>query len=239
MKNIVGKDLMGQAIRDYHDGNLKTKLETETDISELDDFPVDYLFRDFGDMNVLEQKALMRAKGRVLDIGCGAGSHSLYLQNVKHLNVTAIDQSPFSIEVAKARGLKDAVCTSLLEFDHEPFESILLLMNGTGIFQRLDLIDVYLKKLNDLLLPNGEIFVDSNDILYMYDQDEDGGIIIPANGKYYGELEFITHYNNEIELFPWLYLDFKTLRNAASANGFLAEIVLEDGPAYLARLTKI
>ncbi|WP_068595253.1 class I SAM-dependent methyltransferase [Vaginella massiliensis] len=239
MNTLLGKDLMGKAISDYYHNQLKGKLETETNISELDDFPIEYLFRDFGEMNDLEQNALMRAKGRVLDVGCGAGSHSLYLQDVKHLDVTALDKSPLAIEIAKARGVKNAICTDLLFLEETPFDTILLLMNGTGIFQNLDKIDEYLQKLHTLLVENGEILIDSNDIAYMYDRDEDGGILIPANGRYYGEVEFITHYNHEIEVFPWLYLDFNTLHHAARANGFLSEIVIEDGPAYLAKLTKI
>jgi 2-polyprenyl-3-methyl-5-hydroxy-6-metoxy-1,4-benzoquinol methylase len=55
---------------------------------------------------MIEQKALKLSKGKVLDIGAGAGSHSLYLQNERNLDVTALDISPKSIEVCKLRGIK-------------------------------------------------------------------------------------------------------------------------------------
>ena len=74
------KDLMGRAIWDYYHNDNPEDLQTETSISELDELPVDYLFRDFDEMNKIEQKALKLAIGKVLDIGAGAGSHSLYLQ---------------------------------------------------------------------------------------------------------------------------------------------------------------
>jgi len=71
------KDLMGRAIWDYYHKENPEDLQTETSISELDELPVEYLFRDFDEMNKIEQKALKLANGKVLDIGAGAGSHSL------------------------------------------------------------------------------------------------------------------------------------------------------------------
>jgi ubiquinone/menaquinone biosynthesis C-methylase UbiE len=232
------KDLMGCAIWDYFKNENPEDLQTETSISELDELPVVYLFRDFEEMNKIEQKALKLAQGKVLDIGAGAGSHSLYLQNERNLDVTALDISPKAIEVCQLRGIQKAVAQNMLEFSGETFDTILLLMNGTGIFQSLNVIDVYLQKLHSLLNKNGQILIDSTDILYMFDTDEDGGVLIPANG-YYGELDYIVHYKGESEdPIKWLYLDFNTLQNAAENNGFKIEMILQDEDSYLARLTK-
>ena len=231
------KDLMGRAIWDYYYQENSEDLQTETSISELDDLPVSYLFRDYQEMNALEKKALDLSFGKVLDVGSGAGSHSLYLQNERKLEVTALDISPKSIEVCKARGVKNAICEDLLQFSEKDFDTILLLMNGTGIFQSLEHIDQYLQKLKSLVAENGQILIDSTDILYMYDQDEDGGVLVPAKG-YYGELDYYLHYKGESELpMKWLYLDFDTLENAAIANGFKIQKIetLED--SYLAQLT--
>lgn len=232
------KDLMGRAIWDFYHKENPEDLQTETSISELDELPVEYLFRDFEEMNRIEQKALKLAKGKVLDIGAGAGSHSLYLQNEKNLDVTALDISPKAIEVCQLRGIKNAVAENMLTFSGENYDAILLLMNGTGIFQSLNVIDIYLKKLNDLLSKNGQILIDSTDILYMFDEDEDGGYFIPAEG-YYGELDYVVHYKGESEdPIKWLYLDFNTLQNAAENNGFKTEMILQDEDSYLAKLTK-
>lgn len=232
------KDLMGQAIWDYFQNENAEDLQTETSISELDELPVEYLFRDFDDMNDVEQKALKLSQGKTLDIGAGAGSHSLYLQNERNLDVLALDISPKSIEVCQLRGIKKTIAQNMLEFSGETFDTILLLMNGTGIFQSLNVIDIYLKKLHSLLNKNGQILIDSTDILYMFDKDEDGGVLIPAGG-YYGELDYIVHYKNESEdPIKWLYLDFNTLKNAAENNGFNIEKVLQDEDSYLAKLTK-
>lgn len=231
------KDLMGRAIWDYYYQENPEDLQTETSISELDDLPVSYLFRDYQEMNALEKKALDLSFGKVLDVGSGAGSHSLYLQNERKLEVTALDISPKSIEVCKARGVKNAICEDLLQFSEKNFDTVLLLMNGTGIFQSLEHIDQYLQKLKSLVAENGQILLDSTDILYMYDQDEDGGVLVPATG-YYGELDYYLHYKGESELpMKWLYLDFDTLENAAIANGFKIQKIEQLEDSYLAQLT--
>ena len=231
------KDLMGRAIWDYYYQENPEDLQTETSISELDDLPVSYLFRDYQEMNALEKKALDLSFGKVLDVGSGAGSHSLYLQNERKLEVTALDISPKSIEICKARGVKNAICEDLLQFSEKDFDTILLLMNGTGIFQSLEHIDQYLQKLKSLVAENGQILIDSTDILYMYDQDEDGGVLVPATG-YYGELDYYLHYKGESELpMKWLYLDFNTLENAAIANGFKIQKIKQLEDSYLAKIT--
>ena len=231
------KDLIGRAIWDYYYQENSEDLQTETSISELDDLPVSYLFRDYQEMNALEKKALDSSFGKVLDVGSGAGSHSLYLQNERKLEVTALDISPKSIEVCKARGVKNAICEDLLQFSEKNFDTVLLLMNGTGIFQSLEHIDQYLQKLKSLVAENGQILIDSTDILYMYDQDEDGGVLVPATG-YYGELDHYLHYKGESELpMKWLYLDFDTLENAAIANGFKIQKIEQLEDSYLAQLT--
>ena len=231
------KDLMGRAIWDYYYQENPEDLQTETSISELDDWQVSYLFRNYQEMNALEKKALDLSFGKVLDVGSGAGSHSLYLQNERKLEVTALDISPKSIEICKARGVKNAICEDLLQFSEKNFDTILLLMNGTGIFQSLEHIDQYLQKLKSLVAENGQILIDSTDILYMYDQDEDGGVLVPATG-YYGELDYYLHYKGESELpMKWLYLDFDTLENAAFANGFKIQKIEQLEDSYLAQLT--
>ena len=231
------KDLMGRAIWDYYYQENSEDLQTETSISEMDDLPVSYLFRDYQEMNALEKKALDLSFGKVLDVGSGAGSHSLYLQNERKLEVTALDISPKSIEICKARGVKNAICEDLLQFSEKNFDTVLLLMNGTGIFQSLEHIDQYLQKLKSLVAENGQILIDSTDILYMYDQDEEGGVLVPATG-YYGELDYYLHYKGESELpMKWLYLDFDTLENAAIANGFKIQKIEQLEDSYLAQLT--
>ena len=231
------KDLFGKAILDFQTNNSPEDIVTETNISEADDMEVAYLFRSFEQMPKLEQEALQLSKGKILDIGCGAGSHSLHLQE-NNFDVTAIDISENAIKACQLRGLKNAKVQNLLDIEDEKFDTILLLMNGTGIFGTLNETSKYLQKLKSLLNPNGQILIDSSDIIYMFDEDDDGSYLVPAN-QYYGELTFTISYKNETETaFPWLYLDYNTLQNVAHANGFNCELVIEGKHFdYLAKLT--
>jgi SAM-dependent methyltransferase len=233
------KDLFGKAMLDFQTNNSPEDLITETTISEADEMSVAYLFRSFNEMPKLEQKALEIAKGKTLDIGCGAGSHSLHLQNDKKLDVTSIDISEKAIETCKLRGVKNARVQDVLTLEGEKYDTIISLMNGVGIFGKLENCNKFLSKLKSLLNPGGQILLDSSDIIYMFDEDEDGGKWIPSDTEYYGEVIFNISYKGEKEsAFEWLYLDYNTLQNAAVANGFKCELILEgEHYDYLAKLT--
>lgn len=238
------KDLFGKAILDFQTNNNPEDLITETSISEADEMSVAYLFRDFKEMPKMEQKALQLAKGKVLDVGCGAGSHSLYLQNERNLDVTSIDISANAIEACKLRGLKKAFVQDVMKIDaeslqHDKYDTILLLMNGAGMCGKLKNISKFLLQLKSLLNEGGQILVDSSDIIYMFDEDEDGGKWIPTDVDYYGEVVFDISYKGEKEEpFNWMYIDYNTLQNAAHANGLQCELILEgEHFDYLAKIS--
>ena len=232
------KDLFGKAILDYQTNNAPEDLITETSISEADEMSVAYLFRSYEEMPAMEQTALRLSKGKVLDVGCGAGSHSLYLQDEKRLDVTAIDISPNAIEACQLRGIAKARVQNVMTIENEKFDTILLMMNGAGMCGRLKKLGAFLSKLKTLLNENGQILVDSSDIIYMFDDDEDGGKWIPSDNEYYGELVFNITYKGEKEIpFDWMYVDYNTLQNAAVANGLQCELVVEgEHFDFLARL---
>ena len=231
------KDLFGKAILDYQLGYAPEDLITETSISEADEMSVAWLFRTFNEMPDIEKQALKLSKGKVLDVGCGAGSHSLYLQNERQLTVTAIDISANAIQACKIRGIINTHVIDVMAFKNEKFDTIWLLMNGTGIFGKLNNVAPYLLQLKSLLNENGQILIDSSDIIYMFDEDLDGAKLIPSSG-YYGEVVFNISYKGEEETpFNWLYLDFNTLQNAAHANGLQCKLLVEgEHYDYLARL---
>ena len=186
-------------------------------------------------MPLLEQTALNMAKGIILDIGCGAGSHSLVLQE-KGFEIKSIDISPKAIECCRQRGLQNVDVLNVLN-ETDSFDTLLLLMNGSGIFKSLEHTPEVLAHLKTLLNKNGQILVDSSDIKYMY-EDEDGGFWMDAHSAYYGELEYKVRYKNKEDSFLWMYLDFERLKTACTIVGLSCEKVI-DGPHhdFLAKIT--
>ncbi len=229
------KDLIGKAILDYQTNNAPQNIITETTISEADEMEIAYLFRNFDQMPIIEQTALQLSRGKILDVGCGAGSHALHLQNNGH-NVTAIDISPNAIQACKLRGITTAEAANLMDYEGD-FDTILLLMNGTGICGTFENTVPFFKKLKSLLNENGQILIDSSDLLYMYDDDEIAQK--HKDSEYYGQLTFEVSYKNEREQpFEWLYLDLEMLKEQANIAGLICEVVLEgDSNDYLARLS--
>ena len=234
------KDLLGKSLLDYQLNDRKSDVRVSTNISKSEYLSRSHFFRAFPQMIPIEQKALTLAKGRILDVGAGTGSHVLYLQE-KGLDAVALDISPAVIEICQLRGVKQTVISDILDYQGK-FDTILLLMNGIGISKRLSLIDIYLQKLKSLLNEGGQILTTSTDIIYMFDQDEDGSYIIPFNEEkeYYGELIYTIHYKGEKESFPWLFIDYNTLQRAANNNGLSCELIEEgDDYNYLVRITHL
>ena len=189
-------------------------------------------------MPKLEQQALKLSKGKVLDVGCGAGCHSLYLQNKMKLEVFGIDHSPGAIATANARGLKNTIEQSIFSYKEETFDTILLLMNGPGICGKLKNLRDLLIHLASLLDYGGQILLDSSNLIYLFDQTESGERIVPAS-NYYGELEYGISYDNKTITFPWLYVDIENLQQAACEVGLIAHIIMRgENWDYLARLVR-
>ncbi len=236
--NYIFMDIFGDALLDYQAGNYSEDIITFSSLDETDIMPLPYLFREFSRMPKLEQKALQLCNGKVLDIGAGTGSHSLWLQD-KNISVVALDHSKGAIKTCELRGVKNCICSDIYSTKNQKFDTLLLLMNGIGIAGSLNRLDQFLKHLKELLRPGGQILLDSSDIIYMFDEDEDGGRWMPASPNYYGEVIFTMSYKGIKSMpFSWLYLDENTLKNATRANNLNCEIVSRgDHYDYLARLT--
>lgn len=231
-------DPMGAAIRDYHLRGKAARLRVMSSMFDEDEMPVDHLFRTFDDMPHLEQKALNMAYGKVLDIGAGAGCHALTLQE-RGMDVKAIDISPLSCEVMKERGIKDVECVNLFCKQLQgKYDTLLLLMNGTGIAGKLSQLPALLNRLKELLSEEGQILIDSSDLKYIY-ENEDGSMDIDLNAPYYGEVDYQMQYRDiKGEPFDWLYTDPMLLASVSKQCGLQCQII-EQGEHYdyLAKLT--
>ncbi|MEP0132413.1 MAG: class I SAM-dependent methyltransferase [Eudoraea sp.] len=231
------RDIFGMALIDFLNGNYSEDITTYSSLDEKDVLPLPYLFRDYDEMPLIEQKALDLCRGTVLDVGCGSGSHSLYLQS-KGVEVFGLDESEGAIFTAKSRGVYNVMHSNIYDYSGMKFDTILLLMNGIGIAGQLKEAHRLLNHLKGLLNPGGQILVDSSDIIYMFEVDGDGGYWIPNNGKYYGEVQFTMEYKGlKSAPFNWLYLDYNRLKQLAVQQNLSCELVCKGTHYdYLARL---
>jgi SAM-dependent methyltransferase len=188
-------------------------------------------FRDWSKMPELEKIALQECGSTVLDIGAGAGSHALELQE-RGKDITALDISPLNVEVMKARGVQKAIAGDIFRYSKGQYNTLLLLMNGIGLVGNIDGLRKFLQHIRPLLLPGGQLLFDSSDVAYMYEDEA-----MPAD-QYYGEITCRYGYKRrKTGWFSWLYIDFGTLRKIAAEEGWKAELLFEDDDdQYLVRL---
>lgn len=232
------RDPMGSAINDYYKNGRAAHLRVLSSMFEEDEMPIAHLFRSEQEMPQLEKRALTLVRGRVLDVGAGAGCHALALQE-HGFEVKAIDVSPLSCDVMKARGIEDVECVNLFDTQlQSKFDTILLLMNGTGIAGKLSRLPLLLNRLKELMAEGAQILIDSSDLKYIY-ENEDGSMDIDLGGNYYGEVDYQMVYKNvKGDSFDWLYVDPTLLTASCKQCGLKCEII-EEGEHYdyLAQIT--
>ena len=231
-------DPIGRAVYDFHFNSINQPIIVHSDDFDDDSIETSYLFRTYKQMPALEKKALSLCNGTILDVGACAGAHSVFLQE-KGFEVTAIEKSALCCQVLKDRNIRNIIQQDIYKFCDQTFDTIFLLMNGTGIAGSLDGLDVLLHHLKTLLNAGGQILIDSSDLIYLFEQ-EDGSVLIDISAdNYYGELTFQTEYKSWISgPFPWLYVDLDNLKNSVEKNKLkLNQIFKGQHYDYLARIT--
>ena len=231
------KDPMGRAIAEYHKTGKAGKLRVLSSMFYEDEIPVATLFRTYEEMPALERTAMDLCKGRTLDVGAGAGCHSVVLKE-RGLDVMAIDISQLSVDVMKERGIDARNINFFDKTFTEKFDTILLAMYGIGIVGKAENLCNFFRAARRLLAPDGQVLLDSSDIKYIF-MDDDGSMEINLAAGYYGEVDYKMRYRSTTgEPFDWLYIDFDTLSMYAEEHGFTCE-KCADGEHYdyLARIT--
>jgi len=214
------QDPIGQAVLDYYYGISTDNILVRTDIAEDETLSPAYFFRTYEQMPMQEQEALRRCRGKILDIGAGAGAHSIWLQD-RGFEVVSLDISPLSCETMRLRGLKSVICSDIYTLTDQKFDTILLLMNGAGVAQTLTGLPVLLNHLKNRLNPGGKILADSSDLLYLFTDENGESWIDIASDTYYGEMEYQLSYKGiKGKKFPWLFVDPDTFIDNAERCGF-------------------
>lgn len=224
-------DLPGIAIRDYFSGKKGPKLFVHDEFGPKVEMPVAAYFRSQAEMPQLEKTALNFAKGKILDVGAGAGSHVLALQKFGK-DAAALEISPAACEVMRKRGIQKVINADFFSYFDEKFNTLLFLMNGIGLAGTLNGLEKFLNQAKNLLNEGGQIIFDSCDISYMYED------LLPEN-PYYGEARVRYSYGTlATDWFHWLYIDPETMETIAQKMGWQMEILEEDDNSqYLARLS--
>jgi SAM-dependent methyltransferase len=220
----------GRALRDFLAGRTDAEVVVRDAEGEEERTPVRVFFRGPKEFSALDAAALDLCRGRVLDVGAGAGCHALELQT-RGVAVTAIDVSPDAVAVMRRRGVRDVRRADVFAWDGERFDTVLILMNGIGLAGSLQGLDRFLTEAPRLLGTGGQVLLDSFD----------PGPPEPGRSRRYpGEMRFQLEYDGVRGApYDFLFLDYATLRRHARAAGWRCDSIWQEAEGhYLARLTQ-
>jgi SAM-dependent methyltransferase len=227
------------AMRAYHGGQHDAVIVVYDDF-ERDEVPVSYFFRGPDQFPPLEQMALDSCRGRVLDVGAGSGCHSLALQ-ARGVQVTALEILPALVDILRGRGVRDVRMATWMDLDADPFDTILMMMNGLGLAETLRGLRRFLREGRRLVRPGGQVLADSTDVRVRMDPEAaQTGVLERSDGRYIGELHFQLEFEGQKgPTFGQLYVDPETLAEYARREGWSCDIIREPDEYghYLARLS--
>ncbi len=231
---------LSSALRAYHAGDLSAAFIIRRDDGFERRIPASAFFAD-GELPPIEAQALALCRGRILDVGTGAGRHSLNLIRRGYV-VTSLEVLPEMEAILHDRGVRRVVISDLFAFNGESFDTLLLLMNGIGMVGTLEGLNRFLHHAHRIVEPNGQILCDSVDVSMTND---------PVHvayrrrnverGRPPGQQTFtMIHQALTGDEFHWLHVDFGSLAEHCRGAGWLAELIAQKPNGhYLCRLSKI
>src|SRR5262245_32405390 len=175
-------------------------------------------------------------RGRLLDVGAGAGRHSLALQE-QGFSVCAVEVVPQCVEIMKRRGIKEVHCADVLTFQAEPFDTVLCIMNGVTLAGSLAGLEPFLIHLLGLTKPDGQLLIDSTDLRELPELSD----VVKsktAAGEYFGEMRVQIEYKGvRGEPFNELYIHPELLAEISARAGWTCKVIFKElGIRYLAQL---
>ena len=229
----------GKALLSFFEGDQSADLIIRRDDGLESTLPVRHFFRSPAEFTRLEFAALERCNGTILDVGAGAGLHSLVLQE-RGFDVTAIDIDHNAVKIMKYRGVLNAQCMDVFEYEGPAVDTVLLLGHGIGMVETLAGLDRFLPFMSTRVAPRGRILLDSLDVRTTSDPRH---LAYQANnrlaGRYIGETRLQFEYRGvEGPSCGWLHVDAEMLAEIADRSGWSCRVIeqLESGE-YLAQLS--
>ena len=188
-----------------------------------------------------EKKAMKFAKGRVLDIGSGAGRHAIYLQN-KGLDVLGIDNSPMALKVAKERGLKKTRLLPITQITSElgRFNTITMLGNNFGLFGNFKRARWLLRRFKSITTEDALIIVETLDI---YNTEKPEHLWYQKHnrkrGKMSGQMKLRVRYKKYVNpWFEYLMVSKSEMEMILKGTGWKIKKYLDNGMHYIAIIEK-
>lgn len=159
--------VLGQALWDYHRGDESTSLIVECDRAPDEEMKRSQFFLPFDKMTELDRVALELARGAVLDVGAGAGRHSIALQE-REVRVAALEADSDCASLCRERGVATVENCLWQEYSPGPvFDTAVALMNGAGLAGTYAHLPAYTAWLHDILVPSGRVLLDTSTVTYL------------------------------------------------------------------------
>jgi len=220
----------------YHRGDTAARIIVHDDHGDCDAHEIAHFFRAADQFPLLEQKAIELCRGRVLDVGAGSGCHSLVLQELG-LDVCALELAPELCDMMRDRGVRNVSCGDIRVLEEDPFDTVLMMMNGLEFAGSISGLERLLGHLHTLVAAGGQVLADSTDLRPTHGSEAD--LTKREDGRYVGELTFQLEFEGRKgSPFQHLYVDPDMLEHYAAKAGWNLTIIHEaDFGHYLVRLT--
>lgn len=237
-------DAFGQQLLAQYDGrdNGAEIIERDDSFIATGSHPGLY-FSEHKDWSRAERRVLRLAAGRVLDIGCGAGRHSLYLQS-QGFDVTGIDLSPGAVRVCRMRGLKKVLVRPIKDVDKfapDSFDTVLMLGNNFGLFGSRAGARRTLRKLARVTSDGARIIAQSLD---PHATDNPEHLQYHRRnlrrGRMAGQIRMRVRFGRSIgPWFDYLLVSPREMEEVLEGTGWGVEkLIAADGPNYAVVITK-
>ena len=238
------QDAYGHLLSDYHNGQENVEVvEREDgfiDVSRLG--PFNY-FAEYENWAEHQRLAIAHATGRVLDIGCGAGRHSIYLQE-QGLDVLGTDNSPLAIQTCQSRGLKNALVTPVTQLNSKvgTFDTILMMGHNFGLVGSYKRAKWLLRRFAAMTTDTAKIIAETMDP-YETTQPEHLAYhqLNRDRGRMSGQLRLRIRYRQyTTPWFDYLFVSKTEIEDILDGTAWRAEryINAADTPTYVAILSK-
>jgi SAM-dependent methyltransferase len=217
-------------------------VERDDHFISMSTWPPRY-FGQYSTWTKREKQAMRLVRGRVLDIGSGAGRFGLYLQQ-EGFDVTGIDNSPGVIKVCKLRGYRKARVMSITEihrFKPESFDTVIMMGNNFGLFGGYKQARRLLRRMYRITPPGGRIIAETVDPYQTTNPMHTGyHRFNRRRGRMGGQLRIRVRHNNVIgPWFDYLLVSQAELKKILRGTGWqVTRIIPEKGPGYTVVLEK-